>query len=72
MLEDRLYPGEGVAPIESIVAMANEAGYSGYWTVELFNPEYAKQPAADVVKHAYRAAASILRNVAQSGKTAVV
>jgi sugar phosphate isomerase/epimerase len=55
MLADRLFPGDGVAPVQPIVNALVARGYSGWWTVELFNPDYAAA-SAEVI--AARAAAS--------------
>jgi sugar phosphate isomerase/epimerase len=63
MLTDRLFPGEGVAPVEAVVRALAERGYSGWWTVELFNPDYA---AGDPRAIAARALASARQVMAQS------
>ncbi|WP_437223517.1 sugar phosphate isomerase/epimerase family protein [Planctomicrobium sp. SH661] len=39
----RVYPGDGVAPLNRIVAILNEIGFAGTVSLELFNPEYWKQ-----------------------------
>jgi 2-keto-myo-inositol isomerase len=61
MLADRLYPGEGVAPVRDIVLLLARGGYTGFWTVEIFNPDYARLPPSDVARRAYDSAATILR-----------
>jgi sugar phosphate isomerase/epimerase len=45
---DRVYPGDGVAPMTGILARLAAAGYRGYLSVELFNKTYWQQPAGDV------------------------
>ena len=55
MLADRLFPGDGVIPIQPLVNALIARGYEGWWTVELFNLDYAAAP-AEVI--AARAAAS--------------
>jgi sugar phosphate isomerase/epimerase len=61
MLADRLYPGEGVAPVGEIVSLLARAGYGGFWTVEIFNAEYARLPVSEVARRAYESAGAILR-----------
>lgn len=46
----RVYPGDGVAPLGEIFAALKKIGFSGYLSLELFNPEYWKQDAALVAK----------------------
>lgn len=46
---DRVYPGDGVAPISSILQSLFAAGFSGVLSVELFNREYWKQDALTVI-----------------------
>lgn len=36
----RVWPGDGIAPLPEIAAILRDAGYSGFLSVELFNPEY--------------------------------
>ena len=47
---DRVYPGDGVAPIKSIVETLNEIGFQGALSLELFNPKYWKLEPAEVAK----------------------
>ena len=37
---DRLLPGEGVIALPSLVAALRARGYSGPWSLEMFNPSY--------------------------------
>ncbi len=39
---DRVWPGEGVIPLNKILGILKEIGFDGVATVELFNPEYWK------------------------------
>lgn len=59
MLEDRLFPGEGAANVRDVVVLLRNRGYSGWWTVELFNPDYRRMPAENVAKQAYRTASAL-------------
>ncbi len=70
MLEDRLFPGEGVAPVRDVMERAAAAGYSGLWTVELFNPDYKTRPAADIAKKAFETTSAILRDIARNKASA--
>ena len=46
----RVYPGDGVAPLDTIFRDLNAIGYRGYLSLELFNREYWKQEAFLVAK----------------------
>lgn len=47
---DRVYPGDGVAPIAEILHALVASGFSGTLSLELFNREYWKLPALEVAK----------------------
>lgn len=38
--EERVYPGDGVAPLGEIFALLSQIGFDGYLSLELFNPSY--------------------------------
>ncbi|MBS0209653.1 MAG: sugar phosphate isomerase/epimerase [Planctomycetes bacterium] len=46
----RVYPGDGVAPLDYIFRTLRDIGFTGYLSLELFNKEYWAQDAATVVK----------------------
>lgn len=46
----RVYPGDGIAPMDEILHTLLDIGYNGALSVELFNPTYYKQDAYSVVK----------------------
>ncbi len=46
----RVYPGDGIAPLGQLIRDLRAIGYRGPLSVELFNPEYARQDPAVVVK----------------------
>ncbi len=48
--QDRVYPGDGVAPLKDVFKMLREIQYGGYLSLELFNREYWKQDPLDVAK----------------------
>ncbi len=43
---DRVYPGDGTAPLTEIFAALRAGGFAGSLSLELFNPEYWKQDAS--------------------------
>jgi 2-keto-myo-inositol isomerase len=47
---DRVYPGDGVAPLKQIFTDLYAAGFRGYFSLELFNRTYWQQPADVVVR----------------------
>lgn len=49
---DRVYPGDGIAPLRELFTLLQEMGYAGSLSVELFNEEYWKQDALTVAKTA--------------------
>ncbi len=65
--EHRVYPGDGVAPLDDILSTLFRGGFRGVLSLELFNREYWKQPPADVAKRGIEkmkaAVASALRFV---------
>lgn len=50
--EDRVYPGDGDAPINKVIEFLNSSNKSKTLSVELFNKEYWKFPAEEVAKTA--------------------
>jgi sugar phosphate isomerase/epimerase len=69
MLADRVYPGEGAAPVAEVAAALIRRGYSGFWTVELFNPEYFSQSPREVARQAYATAAATLEKATRAAGT---
>ncbi len=49
---DRVYPGDGVAPMTQIFSMLHKIGFNGVLSVELFNRDYWQQDALTVAKTA--------------------
>lgn len=47
---DRVYPGDGVAPLASLFRDLREIGYSGVLSLELFNETYLRQGALTVAR----------------------
>jgi 2-keto-myo-inositol isomerase len=47
---DRVYPGDGVAPLSDILHTVHSAGFRGTLSLELFNPGYWKQDPLQVAR----------------------
>lgn len=47
---DRVYPGDGVAPLPMILRTLAQGGFAGVLSLELFNPTYWKQDPREVAK----------------------
>jgi 2-keto-myo-inositol isomerase len=48
--QDRVFPGDGVAPLKNVFDTLRAIGYNGYLSLELFNREYWKQDPLEVAK----------------------
>ncbi|MFA8016993.1 sugar phosphate isomerase/epimerase family protein [Bremerella cremea] len=46
----RVFPGDGVAPLKSMIQTLVGNGFQGVFSLELFNPEYWKRDALEVAK----------------------
>ena len=46
----RVYPGDGVAPLNTIFRALRDNGFRGYLSLELFNQDYYKKPADEDAK----------------------
>ena len=46
---DRVFPGDGVAPVSNILKSMRETGFNGVLSLELFNPTYWEQDAKKVL-----------------------
>jgi sugar phosphate isomerase/epimerase len=47
---DRVYPGDGVAPLTEILSTMRDVGFDGYLSLELFNESYWKQDPSEVAR----------------------
>lgn len=56
----RLYPGEGVIPIDAILSSLRARGFDGMASVEIFRPEYWEQDPKLVARTARAKAADVL------------
>jgi 2-keto-myo-inositol isomerase len=61
---DRVYPGDGILPLDQMLRDLSSTGYDGYLSVELFNPAYWQQDPGEVAKTAYRKTMHILSKIA--------
>lgn len=50
--EDRVFPGDGVIDLNSILEIIKEKGFSDHASIEVFRPEYYQLEAEEVVKTA--------------------
>ena len=61
--KDRVYPGDGCAPLSSILAGLKNAGFKGPVSVELFNQEYWCRPPLEVAQTAFEKTLRVLRTL---------
>jgi 2-keto-myo-inositol isomerase len=47
---DRVYPGDGIAPLKDIFAILRQINYAGFVSLELFNRDYWKQDPNEVAR----------------------
>ena len=47
---DRVYPGDGIAPLKQVFGVLREMNYDGVLSIELFNHDYWKEDALKVAK----------------------
>jgi sugar phosphate isomerase/epimerase len=47
---DRVYPGDGVAPLKTLLRELRRIGFRGMLSLELFNPAYWNQDAVQVAR----------------------
>ncbi len=58
--QDRVFPGDGVAPAAAIVSALTGIEYEGYFSVKIFNEEYWKMNPREVARTAMQRTRSIL------------
>jgi 2-keto-myo-inositol isomerase len=56
----RLYPGEGVIPIDEILSRLRARGFDGTASIEIFRPSYWEQDPVEVARVAHAKAADVL------------
>ena len=47
---DRVYPGDGIAPLDDILQTLRDTGFTGMLSLELFNEQYYKQEPVTVIE----------------------
>lgn len=57
---DRLLPGRGVIRLTELIGMLRDAGYSGAWSLETFNPDYWVLPPQQIAIEGRAALARLL------------
>jgi sugar phosphate isomerase/epimerase len=58
---DRVYPGDGIAPLKQLFRDLRDIGYQGPLSIELFNPEYYKQDPLLVAKTALEKTKTVMQ-----------
>jgi 2-keto-myo-inositol isomerase len=58
---DRVYPGDGVAPLGDLMRTLDAIGFRGFLSVELFHPEYWRQPPEDVARLSFEKTRDVVR-----------
>jgi sugar phosphate isomerase/epimerase len=58
---DRVYPGDGVAPLGELMRTLDAIGFRGFLSVELFNPEYWQHPPQEVARRAFEKTRDVVR-----------
>ncbi|QDS94754.1 Inosose isomerase [Roseimaritima multifibrata] len=48
--KDRIYPGDGVCPLKTLIPHLLDNGFQGYFSLELFNPQYWQEDALSVAR----------------------
>lgn len=56
---DRVYPGDGIAPLTDILRTLREINFDGYLSIELFNPTYWQQDPLEVARRALKKTQSL-------------
>lgn len=60
--KDRLYPYEGCLNIDRYKKLLDQIGYDGYYSVEVFRPEYWEQDMTDINTRAFQSAKKIFKS----------
>lgn len=67
---DRVFPGDGVCPLPEVIAMLLGNGFSGVFSLELFNPEYWQRDALQVAKEGLVKSQAVVRRASELLTTA--
>jgi 2-keto-myo-inositol isomerase len=66
--KDRVFPGDGVCPLPSIVSGLIENGFRGTFSLELFNPEYWKRDVMEVAREGLAKSKSVVGQALEQTK----
>jgi sugar phosphate isomerase/epimerase len=66
---DRVYPGDGIAPLGDLVRILHAIGFHGYLSLELFNREYWKLDARTVARTGLQKMEAIVASVPAPART---
>jgi sugar phosphate isomerase/epimerase len=50
--KDRVFPGDGIAPLADIIRTLRAIDFNGYLSIELFNPDYWQRDPLEVAREA--------------------
>lgn len=60
--EHRVYPGDGILPLESIFKDLKAIGYKGFISLEMYNPNYYKEDLLTVAKTGLKKTLDVLKS----------
>ena len=63
----RVFPGDGVCPLPQVIRELLDNGFTGTFSLELFNPEYWKRDALEVAKEGLVKSKSVVRQAMALG-----
>jgi 2-keto-myo-inositol isomerase len=58
---NRVYPGDGIAPLKDILRTLQQTGFRGYLSLELFNRDYWQQDALEVARTGLQKMRTVVR-----------
>lgn len=61
----RVYPGDGIAPLKSILRILRDIGFNGVLSLELFNRDYWKKDAQEVAKTGLEKMKRVVKEIAE-------
>ncbi|MEM9645806.1 MAG: sugar phosphate isomerase/epimerase family protein, partial [Planctomycetota bacterium] len=59
--KDRVFPGDGVCPLLQVIRGLIDRGFTGVFSLELFNPEYWKRDALEVCSEGLRKSRAVVQ-----------
>lgn len=64
---DRVYPGDGILPLESFLRDLEATGYGGFLSLELFNPQYWTGDLGEVAQIGREKTEALIRAASETG-----